>query len=58
LIEVLEAQRRAFLSQSQLIGVQRARLDNRVDLYLALGGDIYEVTPAQQSLTKEIQTNE
>ncbi len=38
LIAVLEAQRRAFLSQSQLLGVQRQRLENRVDLYLALGG--------------------
>jgi outer membrane protein TolC len=52
LIEVLEAQRRAFLSQSQLIGVQRARLDNRVDLYLALGGDFIEAA-RPQSLPKK-----
>jgi NodT family efflux transporter outer membrane factor (OMF) lipoprotein len=37
-IAVLEAQRRAFLSQSQLLGVQRQRLENRVDLFLSLGG--------------------
>ncbi|MGD8538045.1 MAG: efflux transporter outer membrane subunit [Candidatus Aminicenantes bacterium] len=52
LIEVLEAQRRAFLSESQLIGVQRARLDNRVDLYLALGGDFMEVARLQTSAKK------
>jgi outer membrane protein TolC len=39
LIEVLEAQRRAFETQSQLLIVKRERLENRVDLYLALGGD-------------------
>jgi len=39
LIEVLESQRLAFLSQSQLLIVKRQRLDNRIDLYLALGGD-------------------
>lgn len=38
LIAVLEAQRRAFLSQSQLLAVQRQRLDTRIDLFLALGG--------------------
>jgi multidrug efflux system outer membrane protein len=58
LIEVLEAQRRAFLSQSQLIGVQHARLDNRVDLYLALGGDFMEVTRPQTLAKKEIHSNE
>jgi NodT family efflux transporter outer membrane factor (OMF) lipoprotein len=46
IIAVLEAQRRAYNSQSQLITVQRQRLDNRVDLYLALGGgfDVSDVT--------------
>lgn len=38
LVTVLEAQRRAFGSESRWIGVRRARLDNRVDLALALGG--------------------
>jgi outer membrane protein TolC len=52
LIEVLEAQRRAFLSQSQLIGVQRARLDNRVDLYLALGGDFVNAAQYQTTAKK------
>jgi outer membrane protein TolC len=58
LIEVLEAQRRAFLSQSQLIGVQRARLDNRVELYLALGGDFMKVSHYQTFAKKELSSNE
>ena len=35
---VLLAERAAYNSESQLLGVRRARLDNRVDLHLALGG--------------------
>lgn len=37
-ITVLETQRRALASQSELISVERQRLDARVNLYLALGG--------------------
>lgn len=37
-VTVLDAQRRTFDSESALLAVQRERLDNRVDLYLALGG--------------------
>ncbi len=37
-VTVLEAQRRALEAESELIRVRRARLDNRVDLHLALGG--------------------
>ena len=35
---VLDAQRRALVAESSLLAVRRARLENRVDLYLALGG--------------------
>jgi NodT family efflux transporter outer membrane factor (OMF) lipoprotein len=42
LIPVLESQRRAFIAQSELLSVKRQRLDNRVDLYLALGGGFGE----------------
>lgn len=38
LLTVLSAQQRLFTSRSQLLSVRRLRLDNRVDLYLALGG--------------------
>lgn len=38
IISVLEAQRRNFDAQRSLIAVQNERLQNRLDLYLALGG--------------------
>lgn len=37
-VTVLESQRRSFDAESAHISVRRVRLDNRVDLYLALGG--------------------
>lgn len=48
LIEVLESQRRAFNSQSQLLNVQRQRLDNRIDLFMALGGDFVTASPGRE----------
>lgn len=39
IITVLDSQRRAFNSKSSLIAIRNERLQNRVDLYLALGGD-------------------
>ena len=36
---LLEAQRRAFNADSQLLLVRRQRIDARIDLHLALGGD-------------------
>ena len=37
-VTVLESQRRSFDAESALISVRRLRLDNRVDLFLSLGG--------------------
>lgn len=37
-ITVLDSQRSAFQAEGELIAARRQRLDNRVDLYLALGG--------------------
>ncbi len=37
-ITVLEAQNRALSAESEWLSVRRARLDNRVDLFVALGG--------------------
>ena len=37
-ITVLDSQRSAFQAESELIAARRLRLENRVDLYLALGG--------------------
>tara|TARA_B100000927_G_scaffold43901_1_gene31257 strand:- start:5896 stop:7299 length:1404 start_codon:yes stop_codon:yes gene_type:complete len=39
IITLLDSQRRAFNSQSSLLSAQLLLLKNRVDLYLALGGD-------------------
>lgn len=39
IITVLESQRRAFTAQSSVITAINARLRNRINLYLALGGD-------------------
>ena len=39
IITVLESQRRSFDSKRQLLQISNERLQNRVDLYLALGGD-------------------
>jgi len=38
-LSYLEAQRNSFLAQSELLSARRQRLDTRIDLYLALGGD-------------------
>lgn len=58
LIEVLESQRRAFLSQSQLLIVKRQRLDNRIDLYLALGGDFMNAKSNETTLFRETPSND
>ena len=55
LLTVLEAQRRALDSQSALISVQRQRLDNRVDLHLALGGNFrIDHQPRKTDLTLDL----
>lgn len=43
-LEILEAQRRAVNSRSSLIQLRNRRLQNRLDLHLALGGD-FETQP-------------
>ena len=37
-LELLESQTRSFITQSELLTVRRQRLENRVNLHLALGG--------------------
>jgi len=58
LIEVLEAQRRAFDSQSQVLSVRRQRLENRIDLFLALGGDFHIDSITQSPSEKEAKSDE
>jgi outer membrane protein, multidrug efflux system len=50
IITVLESQRRAFDARSNLLRVHNERLQNRLDLYLALGGD-FEHRPTVSSQT-------
>jgi len=40
IITLLEAQRRAFASESNLLEIRKQRLQNRINLYLALGGPV------------------
>ena len=44
-VTVMEAQRRAFENESQLLAVRRELLANRIDLHLALGGGFREPEP-------------
>jgi NodT family efflux transporter outer membrane factor (OMF) lipoprotein len=57
-LAVLESQRRALDAQSQLLAVRRERLDNRIDLHLALGGgfDEGDVTPLSVSSSRDAAT--
>ena len=52
LITWLEARRRAFNAKSTLIAVSNLRLQNRIALYLALGGDFATAPPSAASKTK------
>jgi multidrug efflux system outer membrane protein len=49
-LSFLEAQRNSFLAKSELISAKRQRLDARIDLYLALGGDYFQTAQADPSL--------
>lgn len=60
IITVLESQRRAFDSRSTLLTTKNQRLQNRVDLYLALGGDFdhqpdVETLPLQRQSRQKLQ---
>ncbi len=52
LITMLDSQRRAFDAQSRFIAVRRQRLDNRLDLHLALGGGF------EQSLSSNMEPHD
>jgi multidrug efflux system outer membrane protein len=57
IITVLSAQRTAYNSESQLLGIRRVRLDNRVDLHIALGGgfDMGDI-PSEEEERRTAQT--
>jgi outer membrane protein TolC len=51
-VTVLESQRRSLQADGELIAVRRLRLENRVDLHLALGGGFEPLEPYYER-TKE-----
>jgi multidrug efflux system outer membrane protein len=48
-VTLLESQRRAVNSESARLQIARQRLDNRVNLYLALGGPFDNTLPPNPS---------
>lgn len=50
IITLLESQRRAFDAESALLAARFELLSNRVDLYLALGGDFDHLPPDKQPI--------
>lgn len=54
IITVLQSQRTAIDSESTLLTVRRARLDNRVDLHLALGGGFSMTSTSPSALPKSV----
>jgi NodT family efflux transporter outer membrane factor (OMF) lipoprotein len=53
LITVLESQRRALQARGERIATQRQLLENRIDLYLALGGGFDAPVPADDRESQE-----
>jgi NodT family efflux transporter outer membrane factor (OMF) lipoprotein len=52
-VTVLESQRRSFQADGELIAAKRLRLENRVDLHLALGGGFDPLQPYFEKTEKE-----
>ena len=58
-ITVLDSQRSAVQAEADLLAARRLRLENRVDLYLALGGGFEQLeSPFQLETNDEDDTNE
>jgi NodT family efflux transporter outer membrane factor (OMF) lipoprotein len=56
IITVLESQRRAFNARSSLLNVINDRLQNRINLHLALGGDFTTAGPEIDTTTANVTT--
>jgi len=57
IVIVLDAQRRALVAESSLLAVRRLRLENRVDLYLALGGG-FDASDVEMTTTSDTDATE
>jgi hypothetical protein len=55
IITVLESQRRSFNAQRSLLQVSNQRLQNRIDLYLALGGDFGAPVDGEREVPDDLQ---
>lgn len=58
IVSLLEAQRNMLNSRSNLLNTQRLRLENRVDLHLALGGDFTTPPAPLPENDKKIKTGQ
>lgn len=58
IVTVLESQRRAFDSKRQLLQISNQRLQNRINLYLALGGDFGQSSVTASAQDKRDETND
>ena len=54
IIQVLEAQRRAVNARNAMISLKNQRLQNRINLHLALGGDFITSIPNRNKETKRL----
>ncbi len=52
-VTVLESQRRAFDAQSSAITALNSQLQNRIELYLALGGGLQQAQTSREAFTSE-----
>ena len=58
IVTVLESQRRAFDSKRQLLQISNQRLQNRINLYLALGGDFGQSAVTASAEKKKNEAND
>lgn len=54
ILSVLEAQRRAFSARNAMILLRNGRIQNRIDLHLALGGDFETSAPSNEAPPAEV----
>jgi multidrug efflux system outer membrane protein len=54
ILSVLEAQRRAFNARNAMILLRNGRIQNRIDLHLALGGDFETPAPSKEEPPAEV----
>ena len=56
-LSVLDSQRRVLTTGSQILTVKRERLDNRIDLHLALGGELRQSSPDPAASLSDVNSS-